>query len=102
MVAAVDIHQMHLQRWLGQNPKVWEEPGKFKPERHLQHRNKGKEAVLAEPDLLLLTFSRGKSGCPGVVLGNSMTTMFARLLQGFDWSIPANLASIDLSQEKGE
>ncbi|KAK8346541.1 hypothetical protein V6Z11_A07G224900, partial [Gossypium hirsutum] len=71
---------------LGQNPKVWEEPGKFKPERHLQHRNKGKEA----------------SGCPGVVLGNSMTTMFARLLQGFDWSIPANLASIDLSQEKGE
>ncbi|KAG8489492.1 hypothetical protein CXB51_017519 [Gossypium anomalum] len=86
---------------LGRNPKVWDEPCKFKPERHLQDRNKGEEVVLAEPELRFLSFSRGRRGCPGVVLGSSMTTMlFARLLQGFDWSIPANQGTIDLCQGK--
>ncbi|MBA0605582.1 hypothetical protein Godav_018144 [Gossypium davidsonii] len=86
---------------LGRNPKVWDEPCKFKPERHLQDCNKGEEVVLDEPELRFLSFSRGRRGCPGVVLGSSMTTMlFARLLQGFDWSILANQGTIDLCQGK--
>ncbi|GMI69163.1 cytochrome P450, family 79, subfamily B, polypeptide 2 [Hibiscus trionum] len=86
---------------LGRNPKVWDDPFEFKPERHLQGQgcNEGKEVVLAEPELRFISFSRGRRGCPGVVLGSSMTTMlFARLLQGFEWSIPANQGTIDLSQ----
>ncbi|MFQ6654968.1 hypothetical protein Gotur_025721 [Gossypium turneri] len=86
---------------LGRNPKVWDEPCKFKPERHLQDCNKGEEGVLDEPELRFLSFSRGRRGCPGVVLGSSMTTMlFARLLQGFDWSILANQGTIVLCQGK--
>ncbi|KAK8289848.1 hypothetical protein V6Z12_D07G220400 [Gossypium hirsutum] len=76
---------------LSQNPKVWDEPCKFKPERHLQDCNKGEKVVLEEPDLRLFTFDRGRRGCLGVVLGSLMTAMLlARLLQGFDWSIPTN------------
>ncbi|KAG4192988.1 hypothetical protein ERO13_A07G192700v2 [Gossypium hirsutum] len=87
---------------LGQNPKVWDEPCEFKPERHLQDCNKGEEVVLAELDLRLFTFGRGRRGCPGVVLGSSMTTMmFARLLQGFVWSIPTNQGTIDLCPGRG-
>ncbi|KAK8717815.1 hypothetical protein V6N13_045069 [Hibiscus sabdariffa] len=85
---------------LGQNPKVWDDPCEFNPERHLQGC---KEVVLTEPELRFLSFSRGRRGCPGVVLGSSMTTMlFARLLQGFDWSIPKNQGSIDLNQRREE
>ncbi|MBA0788282.1 hypothetical protein Gotri_027944 [Gossypium trilobum] len=41
-------------------------------------------------------------GCPKVVLGSLMTTMlFARLLQGFDWSIPTNQGTIDLYLGRG-
>ncbi|TYH11041.1 hypothetical protein ES288_A07G227000v1 [Gossypium darwinii] len=87
---------------LGRNPKVWDEPCEFKPERHLQDCNKGEEVVLAELDLRLFTFGRGRRGCPGVVLGSSMTTMmFARLLQGFVWSIPTNQGTIDLCPGRG-
>ncbi|KAG4139524.1 hypothetical protein ERO13_D07G199100v2 [Gossypium hirsutum] len=87
---------------LGRNPKVWDEPCEFKPERHLQNCNKGEEVVLEEPDLRLFTFGRGRRGCPGVVLGSLMTTMLlARLLQGFDWSIPTNQGTIDLCPGRG-
>ncbi|GMI98583.1 cytochrome P450, family 79, subfamily B, polypeptide 2 [Hibiscus trionum] len=87
---------------LGRNPKVWDEPSEFKPERHLRDCNEGKEVVLAKPELRLFTFSRGRRGCSGVVLGSSMTTMmFARLLHSFEWSIPASQGTIDLSQGKG-
>ncbi|KAK8289850.1 hypothetical protein V6Z12_D07G220600 [Gossypium hirsutum] len=76
---------------IGRNPKVWDEPCEFKP-----------ELVLAEPDLRLFTFSRGRTGCPGVVLGSSMTTMmFARPLQRFDWSIPTNQGTVDLCPGRG-
>ncbi|KAK8654046.1 hypothetical protein V6N13_128026 [Hibiscus sabdariffa] len=87
---------------LGRNPKVWDEPCEFKPERHLQNCNKGEEVVITEPELRLFSFSRGRRGCPGVVLGSSMATMmFARLLHGFDWNTPANQGTVDLSQGKG-
>ncbi|KAK8674308.1 hypothetical protein V6N13_112601 [Hibiscus sabdariffa] len=88
---------------LGRNAKVWDDPCEFKPERHLQGCNEDKEVVLAEPELRFLSFSRGRRGCPGLMLGSSMTTMlFARLLQGFDWSIPMNQGPIDLNQRMGE
>ncbi|PPR80583.1 hypothetical protein GOBAR_AA40131 [Gossypium barbadense] len=74
---------------------------KFKLEHHLQDCNKGK-VVLAGPDLRLFTFSRGRRGCPGVLLGSLMTIMmFARLLQGFNRNIPTNLETIDLCQGRG-
>ncbi|KAK8674311.1 hypothetical protein V6N13_112604 [Hibiscus sabdariffa] len=70
-------------------------------ERHLQHCKEGEEVVFTEPELRFVSFSRGRRRCPGVVLGSSMTIMlFARLLQGFDWSIPNNQGAIDLSQGK--
>ncbi|PPD67679.1 hypothetical protein GOBAR_DD35443 [Gossypium barbadense] len=54
------------------------------------------------PDLRLFTFSRGRRGCPGVLLGSLMTIMmFARLLQGFNRNIPTNLETIDLCQGRG-
>ena len=80
---------------LGRNPKIWEEPLKFKPERHLIVD--GSEMVLVGPKLGLLSFSTGRRGCPGVMLGSTMTTMLmARLLHGFTWTTPPKVSSSNL------
>ncbi|KAB5560687.1 hypothetical protein DKX38_005644 [Salix brachista] len=57
-----------------------------------------RKVVLAENGLRFISFSTGKRGCMAVTLGSAMTNMlFARLLQGFSWSLPSNEPSIDLS-----
>ncbi|XP_015577423.1 phenylalanine N-monooxygenase CYP79D16 [Ricinus communis] len=84
---------------LGRNPRIWDEPHMFKPERHF--KKNGCQVMLTQPDLNLLSFSTGRRGCPGIMLGTAMTVMlFARLLQGFSWSVPPNETSIDLSESK--
>jgi phenylalanine N-monooxygenase len=79
---------------LGRNPKVWSEPYKFKPERHL--KNDGSNITLTEPDLKFISFSTGRRGCPGVMLGSTMTILLlARLLHGFTLSAPSDISRIN-------
>lgn len=99
-------HVLISRRGLGRNPKVWDDPNKFKPERHLKKSNyrSGEFDVtlnLTDPDLKFVSFSTGRRGCPGVVLGTSMTLMlFARMLHCFTWSLPPNVSNIDLAESK--
>ncbi|CAI9774060.1 unnamed protein product [Fraxinus pennsylvanica] len=82
---------------LGHNPDVWEDPLKFKPERHFSE-NASSKIELTEPNLRFITFSTGKRGCIGSALGTLLTVMaLARLIQGFTWSVPPNEKKIDLS-----
>ncbi|KAF5193386.1 Cytochrome p450 [Thalictrum thalictroides] len=86
---------------LGRNPKIWEEPLKFKPERHLNPD--GSQVVLSDPKLGLLSFSTGRRGCPGVLLGSTMTTMLlATLLHGFTWTAPQPMVSSSISLAEAE
>ncbi|KAL1370261.1 hypothetical protein AAHE18_01G047000 [Arachis hypogaea] len=90
-------HVLIRRQGIGQNPRVWEEPSKFKPERHL--KKDGSNLTLTEPNLDLITFSTGRRSCPGVTLGSTMTIMlFARLVHGFTWIAPPNEPIIDLSE----
>jgi phenylalanine N-monooxygenase len=94
-------HVLLSRYGLGRNPRVWEEPLKFKPERHLKKdESSAKEVVnLTENELRFISFSTGRRGCMGVELGTSMNVMLlARLLQGFSWSLPPNQEEIDLSE----
>ncbi|KAK8494258.1 hypothetical protein V6N11_029867 [Hibiscus sabdariffa] len=85
---------------VGRSPKVWEEPLKFKPERHL--KEDGVSLTLTDADLRFFSFSTGLRGCKGIHLGSIMVFMlFARLLQCFSWSIsPGNGPTIDLTEEE--
>ncbi|XVE86065.1 hypothetical protein DITRI_Ditri18aG0006600 [Diplodiscus trichospermus] len=56
---------------LGRNPKVWDEPLVFKPERHL--KDGLTEVDLTETELRFISFSTGRRGCMGVALGTAMT-----------------------------
>jgi len=80
---------------LGRNSEVWnDETLKFKPERHLKS-----EVVLTESDLNLISFSTGRRGCPGIMLGTTMTVMlFARLLHSFTWTAPPNASRVNLAE----
>ncbi|CAH2045395.1 unnamed protein product [Thlaspi arvense] len=78
---------------LGRNPKIWDEPNVFKPERHLA----GHEVNLMEPEMRFVTFGTGRRGCAGVKIGISMTIMLlARLLQGFEWTLPNGTSQVEL------
>ncbi|MED6125885.1 hypothetical protein PIB30_072868 [Stylosanthes scabra] len=96
-------HMVLRRQGIGKNPRIWEESLKFKPERHIQKDNDGfKNINLNEPSLNLITFSTGRRACPGIMLGSTMTIMlFARMLHGFNWSVPPNKTSIDLSESEG-
>ncbi|XP_058783815.1 isoleucine N-monooxygenase 1-like [Vicia villosa] len=85
---------------LGRNPKVWTEPYKFQPERHF--RNDGHDISLSDPNLKFISFSTGRRGCPGVMLGTTMTILLlARLLHGFTWTAHPNISKINLAESKG-
>ncbi|XP_072968138.1 tyrosine N-monooxygenase-like [Typha angustifolia] len=84
---------------LGRNPKVWTDPLRFNPDRHLEDGSGNVE--IAEPDLRFISFTTGRRGCMGAALGSVMTYMLlARLLQAFRWSPAPGVERIDLSEEK--
>ncbi|EEC70622.1 hypothetical protein OsI_01880 [Oryza sativa Indica Group] len=92
-----DSHVMLSRIGLGRNPRVWVNPLEFRPERHLN--NATSTMVLAEPELRFVSFGASRRGCPAVSLGTSITMMlFARLLQGFTWSIPPGADKIELQE----
>ncbi|KAF4376678.1 hypothetical protein F8388_025549 [Cannabis sativa] len=82
---------------LGRNPSAWDQPLRFNPDRHLHE----KQRDLSEIDLRFISFTAGRRGCIGGELGTNMTVMLlGRLLQGFTWTIPEAMESIDLSTEE--
>ncbi|KAI3951787.1 hypothetical protein MKW98_013845 [Papaver atlanticum] len=85
---------------LGRNHRIWNEPMKFYPERHLMSKDGGTNHVdLTEQELRFISFTTGRRGCVGAQLGTAITIMLlARLIQGFDWSAPLGESMIDLSE----
>ncbi|KAF8088388.1 hypothetical protein N665_0544s0033 [Sinapis alba] len=83
---------------LGRNPKTWDEPDVYKPERHLVDLSRDlMDVTLMEPDMRFVVFSTGRRGCAGPKLGSTMIVMLlARLLQAFEWTPPPGASKVDL------
>ncbi|KAL6310762.1 hypothetical protein AAG906_006074 [Vitis piasezkii] len=95
-------HVLLSRLGLGRNPRIWEEPLNFNPERHLS-ASTAQGVDLNEQDLSLISFSTGRRGCTGIAFGSAMTVMLlARLLQGFTWSAPPGQKEIDLSESRND
>ncbi|KAI3827039.1 hypothetical protein L1987_01101 [Smallanthus sonchifolius] len=78
---------------MGRNPDMWKDPMRFDPYQHLGEE--GKQVVLTDNELKMLSFSTGKRGCPGVILGSTITMMLLeRMIQGFTWELPYNEPTI--------
>ncbi|CAM0909156.1 unnamed protein product [Alopecurus aequalis] len=96
-------HVLLSRTGLGRNPAVWDDPLRFKPERHISTAAAcGEDGVaLTENELKFISFSTGRRGCVAASLGTDMCMMlFGWLLQGFTWSKPPGVAAVDLRESE--
>lgn len=83
---------------MGRNPKLWNDPMEFRPERFLD----GKEDIdIKGLHYQLLPFGSGRRGCPGISLAmRELPTTLAALIQCFQWKLEAGQA-VDMSERPG-
>ncbi|XP_078171910.1 desmethyl-deoxy-podophyllotoxin synthase-like [Carex rostrata] len=84
---------------IGRDPKYWEDPEEFKPERFM---NSGTD--FKGNDFEFLPFGSGRRMCAGVSLGLVNTALpLASLLYHFDWKLPNGLKpdEFDMSESFG-
>ncbi|KAI3505190.1 hypothetical protein L1887_27152 [Cichorium endivia] len=88
---------VYINVWaIHHDPKNWENPMEFKPERFL----KGKWDYNGN-NLKFLPFGSGRRICPGIPLGEKMLMyILASLLHSFEWRLPEN-EELELSDEFG-
>ncbi|KAK9070139.1 hypothetical protein SSX86_010539 [Deinandra increscens subsp. villosa] len=77
--------QVWVNVWaISHDPKVWEDPNTFKPERFL-----GSNIDFTGHDYEFIPFGGGRRMCPGLPSGvKSLQTILAPLILGYDWALP--------------
>uniref|UniRef100_A0A1D1YD83 Flavonoid 3'-monooxygenase n=1 Tax=Anthurium amnicola TaxID=1678845 RepID=A0A1D1YD83_9ARAE len=81
---------------IGRDPKVWDSPEDFMPERF-----QGKAIDVKGHDFELLPFGAGRRMCPGYALGlRVIQASLANLLHGFKWKLPEGMKPEDLNMEE--
>ncbi|PIA28666.1 hypothetical protein AQUCO_06800086v1 [Aquilegia coerulea] len=81
---------------IGRDPKVWDNPEKFIPERFI-----GSSIEYKGRDFQFLPFGSGRRGCPGMQLGLTMIKLVvAQLIHCFDWELPNGMLCTDLNMDE--
>ncbi|XP_059300531.1 cytochrome P450 71A9-like [Lycium ferocissimum] len=81
---------------IGTDPKYWENPLIFLPERFLN-----KEIDYKGQNFEFLPFGAGRRGCPGINFSIPLVELaIANLLFHYDWSLPEGMLAKDLDMEE--
>ena len=89
---------------MGWDPKVWEDPIEFKPERFMVREDDDKRRIMMEvrgQNYNILPFGSGRRGCPGASLAlDIFHTALASMIQCFEWK-RASEEEIDMAEGVG-
>ncbi|XP_006365963.1 geraniol 8-hydroxylase-like [Solanum tuberosum] len=89
--------QIFVNAWaIGRDPKYWEKPLEFLPERFMESSvdYKGR-------DFEFIPFGAGRRICPGMPLAIRMVNlMLASMIQPFNWKLPDGMAREELDMEE--
>lgn len=92
--------QVLVNVWaIGRDPKIWDDPLLFKPERFINSTLDFKGN-----NFELLPFGSGRRSCPGLPLAaKHVPLVLASLIHFFDWSLPSGIDSneLDMSEKYG-
>ncbi|KAI3757598.1 hypothetical protein L6452_05140 [Arctium lappa] len=89
--------QILVNIWaIGRDPKLWEDPLLFKPERFL-----GSNLDFGGQDFEFIPFGAGRRMCPGLHSGvKSVQTILASLILRFDWLLPNDEDPVNLDMNE--
>ncbi|XP_073146334.1 strychnine-11-hydroxylase-like [Henckelia pumila] len=81
---------------IGRDPKYWENPEKFHPERF-----SNSDVDFRGQHFELLPFGAGRRGCPGINFAISLVELaLANLLFSFDWELPRGMSPREVDMEE--
>ncbi|KAF6169639.1 hypothetical protein GIB67_004031 [Kingdonia uniflora] len=81
---------------ISRDPKIWENPGEFKPDRFLDN-----PIDFKGNDFEFIPFGAGRRGCPGINFAILLIELIlANLLHRFDWELPHGLNREDVDMEE--
>ncbi|KAL6851406.1 hypothetical protein ACP4OV_020339 [Aristida adscensionis] len=87
---------------IGRDPKIWDAPEKFMPERFIDKIDIIGGADFGEKEFQFLPFGSGRRMCPGMNFGlTSVELMLANLVYHFDWVLPEGVHNIDMTEVYG-
>ncbi|CAI0455594.1 unnamed protein product [Linum tenue] len=91
-----------INAWaIHRDPRLWEEPSEFRPERFLDN-GRPLDFVGSSSDFVYIPFGSGRRMCVGFNLATRLLKyVLASLLHSFDWKLPAGEggSTVDVSDE---
>ncbi|GMY14148.1 cytochrome P450 93A3-like [Fagus crenata] len=88
---------------IGRDPKHWENPLEFRPDRFISKEGCGKNQLdVRGQHFHLLPFGSGRRGCPGTSLALQVVqTTLATLIQCFEWKVSGGEGIVDMEEGPG-